>query len=83
MNRFNTEFYDMESFTPDFQLEDDDGAEARARRREENPAPGLDELLRPDTESAKPQYAVPINLGDDTSLSYAAGSSGAPRKPAQ
>ncbi len=75
VNRFNTEFYDMESFTPDFQLEDDDGADARARRREENPAPGLDELLRPDTESAKPQFAVPINLGDDTSLSYAAGSS--------
>jgi hypothetical protein len=70
VNRFNTEFYDMDSFTPDFDIEDDQGADARIRRREENPAPGLDELLRPDTEAAKPQFAVPINLDEDTSLSY-------------
>ena len=75
VNRFNTEFYDMDTFTPDFQLEDDEAAEARSHQREPNPAMGLDELLRPDTEAAKPQYAVPINLNDDTSLSYAGSSS--------
>jgi hypothetical protein len=75
VNRFNTEFYDMDTFTPDFDLEEEQVADARTRRREENPAPGLDELLRPDTESAKPQFAVPINLDDDTSLSYAGHSS--------
>ena len=75
VSRFNTEFYDMDTFTPDFQLEDEDAAEARSRQREANPAPGLDELLRPDTEATKPQFAVPINLDADTSLSYAQGSS--------
>jgi hypothetical protein len=75
VNRFNTEFYDMDTFTPDFQLEDDEAADVRSRQRESNPAMGLDELLRPDTESSKPQFAVPINLGEDTSLSYAGGTS--------
>ena len=75
VSRFNTEFYDMDTFTPDFQLEDEAAAEARSRQREANPAMGLDEMLRPDTEAAKPQFAVPINLGEDTSLSYAGGSS--------
>lgn len=75
VNRFNTEFYDMDAFTPDFQLEDEEAADARSRQREANPAMGLDEMLRPDTEAAKPQFAVPINLGEDTGLSYAGGSS--------
>lgn len=75
VNRFNTEFYDMDAFTPDFNLEEDEAAEARSRQREANPAMGLDEMLRPDTEAAKPQFAVPINLGADTSLSYAGGTS--------
>lgn len=75
VNRFNTEFYDIDSFNPDFEIEDDQAAEARSRQRDANPAPGLDELLRPDTEAAKPQFAVPINLNEDTSLSYADSSS--------
>jgi hypothetical protein len=75
VNRFNNEFYDMDAFTPDFQIEDDETADARSRQREPNPAMGLDDLLRPDTESAKPQFAVPINLDADTSLSYAGGNS--------
>ncbi len=75
VNRFNNEFYDMDSFTPDFQLEDEETAEARSRQREINPAMGLDDMLRTYTEAAKPQYEVPINLSEDTSLSFAQGSS--------
>ncbi len=75
VNRFNTEFYDIDAFTPDFEIEDDQAAAARSRQREANPALGLDELLRPDAEAAKPQFAVPVSLNDDTSLSYADSSS--------
>jgi hypothetical protein len=70
VNRFANDFYDIDNFSPSFELENDDAATARTHQREENPAPGLDELLKPDTEAMKPQFAVPIKLDSDTQVSY-------------
>ncbi len=64
----NDDFYDLDAMNPDFELEDDETAEARSRQRENTPAPGLDELLQPDTESAKPMFAVPTQLDNNTSF---------------
>ena len=61
-------FYDLGTLNPEFELEDDDAADARSRQRDSKPAPGLDELLKPDTESAKPQFAVPGRLDAETRI---------------
>ena len=74
VNQFANDFYDVDNFSPTFELEDDDAAEARSRQREENPAPGLDELLKPDADAMKPQFAVPTMLDKDTQVSYASSS---------
>ena len=57
VNQFANDFYDVDNFSPAFELEDDNAAESRSHQREENPAPGLDELLKPDAEAMKPQFA--------------------------
>lgn len=64
----NDDFYDLDALNPEFELEDDEAAEARSRQRENNPAPGLDELLQPDSESAKPMFAVPTQIDENTSF---------------
>ena len=69
------DFYDLDTFTPEFELEDEDTAEARSRQREHIPAPGLDEVLKPDAASAKPQFAVPMQLDDDTHVARSSGPS--------
>src|SRR3984957_18317102 len=74
VKQFANDFYHVDNFSPTFELEDDDAAEARSRQREENPAPGLDELLKPDADAMKPQFAVPIMLDKDTQVSYASSS---------
>jgi len=68
-------FYNLDALNPEFQLEDDEAAEARAQRGSYVPAPGLDELLKPDTESFKPQYAVPVKLDRQTEVEASVGHS--------
>jgi hypothetical protein len=75
VSQFKNDFYDVDSFNPEFEIEDDEAADARAFHRDENPAPGLDELLKPDTEAAKPLYAVPIKLDTDTRIQHTPSSS--------
>lgn len=58
------DFYGQGKFDARFELEEDDAAQARVQRRDNAPAPGLDELFKPDSQSTKPQFAVPGNLGD-------------------
>ena len=69
------DFYDLDTFTPEFELEDEETAEARSRQRDATPALGLDELLQPDTASAKPQFAVPMQLDADTRVERSGGPS--------
>jgi hypothetical protein len=74
VTQFTNDFYDVDSFDADFELEDDEAANVRAHQREEHPALGLDELLKPDADAVKPMFAVPINLNEDTGLTYATSS---------
>ena len=60
------DFYDLDTLNPAFELEDDQAADARAHR--EAPAPGLDELLKPDAEAFKPQFSVPGQLARETTF---------------
>jgi hypothetical protein len=69
------DFYDLESFTPEFEIEDEETAEARSRQREHTPAPGLDEVLKPDAAATKPQFAVPMQLDDETAVARGGGHS--------
>jgi hypothetical protein len=62
------DFYDLGTLNPEFQLEDEETADARSWQRESKPALGLDELLQPDTESKKPQFAVPGKLDAETRI---------------
>ena len=63
------DFYDLDSFNPQFELEDAAAADARAHRGgEHTPALGLDEMLKPDSEAAKPQFSVPGKLRQDTGV---------------
>lgn len=62
------DFYDLGTLDPEFEVEDEQAAEARSRLREYTPAPGLDELFKPDSESRKPQYAVPVRLDARTRI---------------
>jgi hypothetical protein len=62
------DFYDMDSFNPQFELEDEETADARAHRAEQTPAVGLDELFKPDAEAFKPQFTVPGKLNQDTAV---------------
>jgi hypothetical protein len=74
VNQFANDFYDVENFSPTFELEDDESANVRSQQREENPAPGLDELLKPDADAMKPQFAIPMMLDKNTQVSYASSS---------
>ena len=69
------DFYDLDTFTPEFELENEETAEARSRQRDSTPALGLDELLKPDTASTKPQFAVPMQLDEDTLVARTGGPS--------
>jgi hypothetical protein len=69
------DFYDLDTFTPEFELEDEDTAEARSRQHEHTPAPGLDEVLKPDEAATKPQFAVPMQLDDETGVARGGGGS--------
>jgi hypothetical protein len=69
------DFYDLDTFTAEFELEDEETAEARSRQRDSTPALGLDELLKPDTASSKPQFAVPMQLDEDTLVARTGGPS--------
>ena len=75
VNQFAHDFYDIDNFNPDFELEDNESADVRSRQREENPAPGLDELMKPDSDAMKPQFAVPITIDDDTRVAFGSSSS--------
>ena len=62
------DFYDPDAFTADFELEESDAAHARARRPDSTPAPGLDELFKPESESRKPQFAINVSIGPETRI---------------
>ena len=68
VSRSNADFFSDDGLDPEFQIEDDDAASARAQHREDAPAPGLDELLKPDSEARKPQFAVPLRIDAETRL---------------
>jgi len=69
----NDEFYDLDALTPEFDVDDRDAPHARGR--EQTPAMGLDEFLKPDEAAKKPQFAVPISLDDDTMIEGTSGPS--------
>lgn len=69
------DFYGLDTLGPEFELEDEDSATARSHQRELNPAPGLDELLKPDEAARKPQFAVPGQLDEDTLIEGTGGQS--------
>lgn len=65
-------FYDMEELSPppapteeieEIELNLESGAQ-----REAKPAQGLDDLLKPDSATAKPTFAVPLELKEDTTI---------------
>lgn len=64
----NDDFYNLGSLNAEFELEDEETAAARSHQRESEPALGLDEMLKPDAESARPQFAVPGRLNADTRI---------------
>ncbi|MBS0570140.1 MAG: hypothetical protein JSS28_06005 [Proteobacteria bacterium] len=66
--RANADFYADDTLNAEFQIEDEEAATARAQRRDAEPALGLDDLLKPDTEAAKPQFAVPMQLDAETRI---------------
>jgi hypothetical protein len=66
--RANADFYADDTLNAEFQIEDDEAATARAQRRDAEPALGLDDLLKPDTEAAKPQFAVPLQIDAETRI---------------
>ena len=67
------DFYGQGMFDAQFELEDAATAQARVQRPETAPAQGLDELFKPDSQSAKPQFAVPGNLGAATRIERSRG----------
>jgi hypothetical protein len=77
MSHHDDNFYDLDTLTlnSQFELEEDDAAEARAHRIEHAPAPGLDEMLKPDSEGFKPQFAVPGKLNRATEVEGTVGQS--------
>lgn len=62
------DFYDPDAFTPEFELEDGEAADVRTSHPDATPAPGLDELFKPDSESRKPQFAVKVDLSPETRI---------------
>lgn len=62
------DFYGQGMFDAQFHLEEDTAAHARVQRGESAPALGLDELFKPDSQSAKPQFVVPGKLDADTRI---------------
>lgn len=66
--RANTDFYADDTLNSEFHLDNEDAAAARAQRRDSEPALGLDELLKPDSEAAKPQFAVPLQIDAETRI---------------
>lgn len=69
------DFYGLDTLGPEFELEDEEAATLRSLQRESNPAPGLDELLKPDEAARKPQFAVPGQLDEDTLIEGTSGPS--------
>ena len=66
--RANTNFYDDDTLNPEFRIEDDESATARSQHRVAEPALGLDDLFKPDSEAAKPQFAVPLQIDAETRI---------------
>jgi hypothetical protein len=64
------DFYGVDNLGPAFEFDDEETASVSSHQREDTPAPGLDEFLKPDESSRKPQFAVPGQLADDTLIEY-------------
>jgi len=87
-------FYETEDFAPAEVEEQVELQLESGEQREEMPAQGLDDLIKIDTAAGKPQFAVPLELKEDTTIEASrsvtarnekrvADSTGGRRKPAQ
>jgi len=61
-------FYDNDELTPVEDIEEVELHLESGAQREARPAQGLDDLLRPDSAAAKPTFAVPLELKEDTTI---------------
>jgi hypothetical protein len=61
-------FYDLAELTPAEEIEEADLRLESGAQREAEPAQGLDDLLRQDPIVAKPSFAVPFELKEDTTI---------------
>jgi hypothetical protein len=61
-------FYDLEELTPAEEIEEVELHLESGEQREAKPAQGLDDLLKPDSASAKPAFTVPLELKEDTTI---------------
>lgn len=66
--RATADFYADDSLNAEFHIENDEDAALRKQRRDTEPALGLDDLFKPDTEAAKPQFAVPMQIDAETRI---------------
>ncbi|MBU6199639.1 MAG: hypothetical protein KGP08_08280 [Xanthomonadaceae bacterium] len=66
--RANADFYADDTLNPEFRIEEENAAAEGAQRRDAEPALGLDDLFKPDSEAAKPQFAVPLKLDAETRI---------------
>ncbi len=64
----NVDFYADDTLDAEFQIEASEAATVRAQRRDAEPALGLDDLFKPDTEAAKPLFAVPLQIDAETRI---------------
>jgi hypothetical protein len=61
-------FYENEELTPAPEEEQVELHLESGEQREARPAQGLDDLLRPDAAAAKPIFAVPLEIKEDTTI---------------
>jgi hypothetical protein len=66
--RADTDFYHNDTLDAEFRIEDDETVTARSQRREAEPALGLEDLFKPDSEAAKPLFAVPLQIDAETRI---------------
>lgn len=70
------DFYGLDALSsPDFDRRDEESPQTSSRQNERSPALGLDEFLKPDEAEKKPQFAVPIEINEDTLIEGTGGQS--------
>jgi len=61
-------FYDLDELTPAEEFQEVELHLESGQQREAKPAQGLDDLLRPESVVAKPEFAVPLELKENTTI---------------